>query len=83
MKYLYIGLHFSPGEFERKVKIDFPFVQVDSPVEFGDSWKLDTLECSSTPEVPNPCDNDRDKYKQADDLCYILLDRTGRCRHST
>ena len=76
------GFHFSLEELVSLVNwhcLTLLF-QVESPVEFGDSWKVDALECPSTPDVPNPCDSDRHKYKQADDLCYILVDRTGMSR---
>ncbi|XP_038059591.1 IgGFc-binding protein-like [Patiria miniata] len=50
---------------------------VNSETEFGNSWALDVEQCKSSPDTPHPCEDNTDKFEQANDLCYILIKESG------
>lgn len=50
--------------------------QVKHRNDFGHSWAIDKVECEP-PVDPQPCLEESERYRQAADLCYILIDETG------
>jgi hypothetical protein len=49
---------------------------VDNSNDFGHSWAIDDRDCEP-PVDPEPCLEGSQRYRQAADLCYLLIDETG------
>ena len=49
---------------------------MDNSNDFGHSWAIDDRDCEP-PVDPEPCLEGSQRYRQAADLCYLLIDETG------
>ena len=56
-------------------------LQSDDLLRFGNSWVLDEDQCDPTIEMPDPCDEGTEPYRQATDLCFVLIDQNGLSIH--
>ena len=56
-------------------------MQARSNTEFGDGWVVNPEECIDLPPGPtDPCDEGLGATRgEAEDLCFYLVDPTGKC----